>query len=200
MKYLLPYLGCIILVFSCKKEVDKPESEQLQGYSSKGNLLVFEVADTFINAYEYNFDTNYYAIWDSMPIRTTYYQYIDSLGGLFGWFQVKNSGTSIGYFSPNQEAAYSSDIFPVFYTEWDICNVISQNELIINQTQVDLIESKFSEYYINFNQEIREAWNRVSRFRVTIQYRSKTPSSQVGVFKKELNSGETRYYFFLAKY
>src|SRR5690606_30227834 len=114
MKYLLPYLGCIILVFSCKKEVDKPEHEQLKGYYPQGNLLVLEVADTFINAIEYNFDTTYYT-WDSLPVGFNHFNYVDSLSTIVGWITIDHF-ESIAYFSPYiPNVPFATTFFPRFY-------------------------------------------------------------------------------------
>lgn len=199
MKFIYFFTVATILLIACKKEVEPNKGEDLKGYSSQGNLLVFEVADTFVKAYE--FDIEPYQPWDSMPIRTTYYEYVDSLSTYIGWFEVKN-WNSIGYFSPNFDvnAPFAGEFFPRFMDDWHGCTVIPTEELIANETQSNLPNSKFSEYYQNLSPEILEAWDKVNNFRVTLQYRYETPTSQVGVFKKTTMNLGTRYYFFLAKY
>lgn len=200
MKFIYFIALFSVLIASCKKEVEKEQPEELQGYSSQGNLLVIEVADTFVNVIEYNLDIHPDYHWDSMPIYSDYFYYVDTLSTIVGWIQCVGHD-KIGNYSLDMGPGLESVFFPSFYTSIDGTTIVPKKDLINNQSQVELNTSKIK--LINPNQplfEFQDSWDKINNLRVTIQYRHENPSSQVGILKSTLYTGETRYYFFLAKY
>ncbi len=171
MKYIYLFFGLILI--SCNKEIEKENPEELLGYGSQGNLLVFEVADTFIKAYEFNLEP--IQAWDSMPVYFgENYQYNEEYFTFVTDIKCEGVG-SIARCNPHWALAWNG-LFPVFIIEHLL---IPQEELIENQTEIQIQNDKFKFILSSEPFDYQEAWDKINNYRVIAQYRGENPESEV---------------------